>query len=117
MVSGSVPAARVSLAWPRREEEQEPGVVGGAHLASLVGIELGQQPGTAADRIASRLLDLNRPRDDEQPGAFVNLVLLEALARGKLNCDRPTLFLRVEDGRVVGLHVQRRDVPAPHRLC
>ena len=46
----------------------------------------------------------------------MDLVLAEALAGREVDHDRPPLGLGVEDGRTVRLNVERRDVPAPHRL-
>ena len=86
--------ARVALAGPRGEDQQQACVLGGADLAALVGVELGEQAAAAADRLAARLAELDRAVDDDQPGPLVDLVLVELLAGGELDRDRASLLGR-----------------------
>src|SRR6478752_1707857 len=57
--------ARVALAGPRRQEQEEARVVGREHLASLVGVEHREQARPALDRLAVRVRDLDRPGHHE----------------------------------------------------
>ncbi len=104
------------LAWPGGEQQQEAGLLGRPDLAPLVRIELGQQSRPAAGGVAAGPVDLDPARDDQQPRPLVDLVLGELLTGREVDDDRAPLGLGVEDGRTGRLDVQRRDVPAPHRL-
>jgi CMP/dCMP kinase len=100
---------------PRREQEEEARVLGCPHLAALVRVEAGQEPGAAGDRSAAGVLDLDRPRDHQKPRPLVDLVLLKPFAGGQLDHDRASLRFGVEHLGVVRLDVEVRDLPALHR--
>src|SRR5438445_106549 len=74
--------ARMPLAGPRRQQQHQPRIGRGAHLAPLVGVEAGHVPGTAGlGRAAIGDLDLSVRHQQVCP--LVHLVLLELLAGGK----------------------------------
>src|SRR4051794_31245848 len=54
-----LPVTRMPFARPGREQEEQPRVVRGTHLAALIRIERRQEPGAAGGRIAARVLDLD----------------------------------------------------------
>src|SRR3954469_25606534 len=58
-----LPVTRMPFARPGREQEEQPRVVRGTHLAALIRIERRQEPGPAGGRIAARVLDLDRAAD------------------------------------------------------
>lgn len=106
----------MARARPRRQEQEQSRVLGCADLAPLGGIERGQKPCAPAIGSPTGLGDLDPPVDDEQPRPLVDLMFLQELARRKLDDDRATLGLGIQNGRTVWLYVQRRDVPAPHSV-
>ena len=59
-------------------------------------------------------LSSTAPLDDDQPGALVDLVLVECLAGGKLDRDRATLVRRDEHLGLVRLDVDAIQVPGLH---
>src|SRR5207248_10483413 len=85
----------------------------GTDLAALVGIEGRQEPRAAADGFGAG--DVDSAGDDQEPGALVDLMLLQALPSRKVDDDRPPLDLGFQHLGLVRLNIQRRDVPALHR--
>lgn len=72
----------MAKAGPGREQEQEARVAAGVDAVALGRLELDQRPdaaGRALGGVQRGHLDL--AGDDDQPGAFVDLVVVEALAR------------------------------------
>ena len=80
----------MSVARPGRQYEQEARIGDGAHLVPLVRVEHGGEPGAARDRVTA-VAHFHLSVDDDEIGAFVYLVLLERLARGQVDGDRPGL--------------------------
>src|ERR687898_2092785 len=109
--------ARVPLARPGRQEQQQAGVAGGTHLVGLLRIEVRDEARTARDRgpdSRAALLDLALARRHDDPRALVDLVLLELLARRQIDRDHPSLRIGPKDLRLVRLNVERGDVPGLH---
>src|SRR5918998_4405736 len=79
-----LPGARMPVAWPWREQQDQPRVVHRPNLVALVRVEVDEEAGPAARRLAA-LLELDLPGRDHNPGALVHLVLLEALAGGQID--------------------------------
>src|SRR6187397_80763 len=105
--------AGMPLAWPWRQEQEEPCVGLRAHLVALLGLEVGDQ--ARAARLARPvLLYLHLTRRDHHPGALVDLVLLEPLPSREIDGDDPRLGIASQDLRLMRLHVQRGDVPGLH---
>jgi cytidylate kinase len=102
----------MALPGPGGEQEQQSGVLGGADLAALVGVELGQQPGPAAHVLGP--VHLDRPGYHHQPGALVHLVFGEPLAGRELDHDRAPLVLGVEHLGLARLNVEFGDLPGAH---
>ena len=65
-----------------------------------LGSKTARRPGASRDPIATRIGDLDRPADHQQPGALVHLMFGEALARAQHQHDRPAL---VAGGEYLGL--------------
>src|SRR3954468_23617192 len=76
-----VARARVPLAGPRREDEQQPRLAAGANLVALAGLEHREQPGATGDRLTVAG-DLHLAVDDDEMRALVDLVVLQRLAGG-----------------------------------
>ena len=103
--------ARMAHARPRREDS--------SRRASSVARTSWRSAGSnSASRPAPPLTDSppgsvtsTAPLDDEQPGPLVDLVLVERLAGRQLDHDRAPLLLGVEHLRLVGLDVERVEVP------
>src|SRR3954452_24083199 len=113
----SVAGARVALAGPGGEDEQEARVLGGADLVALAGVEDGQEAGAAGHRLAA-LLDLDRALDHHEMGLLVDAVILEALARGEEERDRAGRApVGMQYLGVSGLQVQRAEGPVTHRAA
>ncbi len=104
----------MTLSGPRREHQQEAGILSGAHLVALSGIEHREEAGTTLGGVTAGQVDPDPPRDDQDPGALMDLVLLELLARWKVDDDRPALVLRIEDDRLEGLDGNGGKVPVAH---
>src|SRR5215208_6548650 len=86
--------ARVALARPGRQEQQEARVAAGAYLVARLRLEVRDEAGAAGD---------GRP------------VLLELhLARGKVDDDRPRLGIGAKHRRLMRRHVKRGEVPGLH---
>ena len=88
--SARSPRARVPLARPRREHQQQPRVALRAHLVALLGVEHRDEARASADAAAVRV-DLDLAVDHDEVRALVHLVVLEALAGGQVDRDRPRL--------------------------
>jgi hypothetical protein len=105
----------VPLPRPGGEHEQQPRVLLGADLVALVRVEDRREAGTAADAAAVGV-DRHLAVDHDKVRPLVDLVVLEALAGGQVDGDRPRLAARrVQDLRLVRLHVERAEVPVLHR--
>src|SRR5919109_1741924 len=105
--------ARMPLARPRREEQEQPGVARRSDLAPLVRLEVCERP-RAARRGLSALLDLDLSVDHYQPCAFMDLVLLELLSTRQVDRDDSRFVVRAKNFRAVRLDRQRSDVPGVH---
>src|SRR5680860_1676598 len=104
----------MALARPWRQQQEQTSVLGRRDLVAFVGIEGRQEPRAAADSVASGAGDLNRPGNDDEPGALVHLVLLKALAGREVDRDRAPLFGGGQHLRLAGLELERRRVPGLH---
>ena len=98
-----VAQARVAVAGPGGEQQQQAGVGAGADLVALVWIEHCEEawPARFAAAVAR---DLDLAVDHEQPGALVDLVLLERLPGGQRYEDGSPLALGMENLRLMGLN-------------
>src|ERR687889_785231 len=105
--------AGMPLARPWGEQQDDACVGLSAHLVELLGIEVSKNPAPARDAPAV-LLDLHLARRDHHPGALVDLVLLEPLARRQVDRDHAGLGVAAKDLRLVRLDVERRKVPGLH---
>src|SRR2546421_1876554 len=110
----SVAMARVALAGPGREQEQQPGVARHPHLVALGRVVYGERAGAGALG-AAVLHQLDLAVDDHQPRALVNLVLAQRLAGRELDDDRSTLALGLEHLGLVRFDRERAEVPVLHR--
>src|SRR3954453_1812878 len=109
-----VPRARVALAGPRREDQEQARVGGGADLVTLVRVEDRERPGRRGDPRAV-LLDLHLAVEDDQVRALVDLVVLQGLSRRQAAHDRASLAADgLQDLRLVRLDVERPEVPVLH---
>lgn len=79
-------------ARPRREDEHEPCVGERSHRPALVRTETGEEARATRDA-APALGDLDFTAGDEHVGALVHLMLLQLLAAGKPDRDRPGLVV------------------------
>src|SRR6185312_3866895 len=79
-----VARARVPVAGPRSEHEQQPRVGLGPHLMALAGVEHREEPGAGPDGVAVAATDVDLALDDHEMGALVDLVVLEQLARRQI---------------------------------
>ena len=69
----------------------------------------------AAAHAGAVRVDLDFAVDDDEMRALVDLVVLQALAGGQVDGDRPRLAARrVQDLRLMRLHVERAQVPVLH---
>ena len=95
----------VATGGPRRARARAPAA--GARPRSRetswrsFGSKTASSPGPPATAIAAGLGDLDRPADHQQPGALVDLMLREALARAEVDHDRTALVVGGEDLRAV----------------
>src|SRR5215217_6075898 len=105
--------AGMPLARPRSEEEEEPRVARGAHLVGRLGLEVRDEAGTARHGRAV-LLDLHLAGGDDEPGALVDLVLLEALSGRQVDRDHARLGIAAKHRGLVRFDVERGDVPGLH---
>src|ERR671936_772568 len=106
-----VPPARMTLAGPWRQDQEQPGIGARPHLVALLGLEVGKEAGPAA-LAAAALLDLHLAVDHHEVGALVHLVVLEQLAARKVDRDHARLVVGAEDPRVMRSDIERADVPA-----
>src|SRR6185295_14669971 len=83
---------RVPFAGPRREHEENPRVILGAHLVPLLGRRERESAWPGLERFATRILDLDPSVDDDDPGALVHLVILQLLTGGEVDEDRSALL-------------------------
>src|SRR5437763_367136 len=67
-----------------------------------------------ADRGLASVGQLDLPVHHPQPGALVDLMLLEPLAPGQEDEDRPALALGMQDLGLMGLDVHAPQVPTLH---
>src|SRR5829696_8400217 len=104
----------MSIPRPRREDQQDPGVLDRRHLMPLGGVEDREQPRAARRPLAIGGIDLDIAVDHQHPGALVDLMLLELLALRQVDDDGATLGLGIEDLWGVRLHVEFVEVPALH---
>ena len=81
--------AGVSAARPRSKQQQQPGLDGCDDLVPLARCALDEQPGAPARALAGRGRNLDLAAEHDQPRAFVNLVLREALTSREVEHDRP----------------------------
>src|SRR5207247_153563 len=109
----SGPLAGVSLAGPRREQEQQPRVAARAHLVALGRVEDGERAGAGGGALAV-LNQFDLALHDDQLRALVDLMLLQRLARGQLDDDRAALPLGLQHGGLVRRDLHRAQVPALH---
>src|SRR4051794_2217861 len=113
-VSLRVEVLVAALSGPRREEEQQVGVAGGAHLVALVRVEV-REEARAGLRRGAVVADLDLAVVDVQPCVLVDLVVLEHLAGRQLDGDRARgAVVAAQDLGAVGLDVQLVDVPGVH---
>ena len=94
-------------ARPRGQKQQEAGVAARIDAMALGVLELDQGADPAGGdlpRVERRDLDL--AGDDDQPGALVDLVVVEALARRQVDEDRARVVVRLEDLGVTRLRVE-----------
>src|SRR4051794_7121284 len=107
-----VARAGMPVTGPRREHEQQPRVLGGAHLVALAGIEDREEPGTAGDALVGSAEHLDGAVDDDEVGALVDLVVAQQLAGRQAQRNRAGLPARgVEDDRAVRSDVEAAQVP------
>src|SRR4051794_41131570 len=100
----------VTVARPWREDEQQTRVAARAHRVALARIE-DRREACAAGLAA----DVHLAVHDDHVGALVDLVLLQRLAGGELDQDRPRLPPgRVQDLRLMRLDVERAQIPVLH---
>lgn len=59
---------------------------------ALAWVELDQEPWAARDALTGAGGDLDLARDQHDPGPLVNLMVLQALARGKMKHDRASVL-------------------------
>ncbi len=59
---------------------------------ALTWVELNQEPRTARDARAGGCGDLDLARDQHDPGALVNLMVLQALALREMKHNRPRVL-------------------------
>src|SRR5215216_1827416 len=111
--TGMLALARVPLAGPGRQEQEDARVARGAHLVTLLRVEVRHEAGPARDRRAI-LLELDLAACDYHPGALVHLVLLKLVAGRKVDGDHARLGVAAEHLRLVRFHVERGDVPGLH---
>ena len=104
----------VPVAGPRREHQEDPGVLDRLNLVALGGIEDRQQSGAPRGPLATGGVDLHVAVDYQDPGTLMDLMLLELLALGQVDDDRPALGLGFEDLRLMRLDFELVDVPALH---
>src|SRR4051794_20531887 len=92
--------AGVPLARPWRQEQEQARIGLRAYLVTRVGLEVGDEAGAPGDRGAV-LLDLHLAACDHQPGALMDLVLLELLAGGEIDGDHPRLGIAAQHLRLM----------------
>jgi len=80
----------------------------------LLGIELHHRAGSASDGLPGGGRDLDLPSENDDPRAFVHLMVLEALTRRDDEPDRAGIVGRGKDLRSVRLQAQH--VPTLHRI-
>jgi hypothetical protein len=88
------------------------GVSAGVDCGAPIGSEFDEQAAAAADAFAGRGCDLDLAGEHGDPGAFVHLVIVEALTRGNQQGDRARIVGGGEDLRGVWSEVQVLDRPA-----
>src|SRR3954447_18086448 len=104
----------MAVARPWRQHEQQPRIRGGAHLVPLMRVEDSGESRAAAYGLSS-VLDLDVAVDDDQIRPFVDLVLLQLLARGQVDRDRSRLAPGgVQDPRLVRLYCECPQIPVLH---
>src|SRR5205823_292530 len=109
----SGPLAGMALAWPGRQQEEQPEAGRGANPDARGGLEHGQRAGAGA--LGAAVLDqLDLAVHDDQPRPLVDLVLLQHLAGRERDDDRAALALGLEHLGLVGGHVERAQVPVAH---
>src|SRR4051794_30517463 len=102
----------MAVAGPRREHQQQPRIARGAHLVALAGIEDGEEPGPARDRVARPARHLDLAVDDDEMRALVDLMVAEQLAGGNGQRDGARLAPGgMEDDRAVRSDVEAAQVP------
>src|SRR5919109_1282449 len=92
--------ARVPLARPWRQDQEDARVARSAHLVALFRVEVRDEAGPARDR-GPVLLELDLAGGDDHPRPLVDLVLLELLARRKVDCDRTRLRIAPQHLRLM----------------
>src|SRR3954470_8906632 len=98
-------------AWPGREDQKQASVARGRDLMAFLRDPVGHEPGTSA----LTFTQLNVAVDHDEIGVLVDLVLLELLAGGQMDGDRPGgAVIGAKDLRLVRLNVERADVPGVH---
>ena len=91
-------------------------VGGGLDPVAFARLDLHQRPLGAVD-LAAVAGHLDFPGEDEDEGALVHLVLLEALPRRQVERDDAGVLARGEDLRQARLQVQLVQVPALHPIA
>ena len=105
-----VACARVTVPGPRREHDQQARVGDRLGRVALVRVEHG-----GAARAAGLPAELDLAVDHDHVGALVDLVVLQFLARGEVDQDRPRFTARgMQDLRLVRLDVEGAQVPMLH---
>src|SRR5437764_9953808 len=111
IAAGVLTLARVPLARPGTEEQQQPGAVArGPDPATLVRLEVGHEAGAALGRVAA-VVDLDLAIGHHQVGALVRLMLLELLAGRQVDGDHAHLSVGAQHLRVMRLEVGRTGGP------
>jgi len=96
----------VPLARPGRQQQQQARVANRAHLVTFFGVEVGDEARPARDRRAVPV-ELDLPARHDHPGALMDLVVLELVARREVDGDDARLVVGAEDLGLVGLNVER----------
>jgi hypothetical protein len=99
---------------PRSEKQEKTGVCEGFDLVALCGREVHQAPDVSLGGFTGIAGDAHLSLNDSDPGALVNLMVCEYLARGKVKRNGASLLTRRQDLRTVRSEIAAFEIPDVH---
>ena len=105
----------MALTGPRGEQQEQPRVGARLHGATFVRRELEEPAGPGRHMLLVGGGHVDLAVGDDQPGALVDLMLLQFLAGLQVERDRAALVRCRKDLRLLRLNIEGPQVPAVHR--